>query len=263
MYEPGLDVVVVNYRTENDLFRFIDSYKFQSSQVKSNLIIIDVDAIDNDYQDRIAALDIPGMQYWPTDGNTGYARACNFGSTVSNSEVIACFNADTVLYDKTLDECYNALMSEPTWGVVGPLQVNRDGLVTHAGIFGSNMEPKHRAWMQPVNDTYKDVKEAVSVSGSAYFVKRELWDTITNDPVYRRDFPNAEGAMLPVFLYYEETFISYMARYFGYKVIYLGTSIMEHDWHRSIAKNPVGNHVMSESQKVFRDTLDLYGIPHD
>jgi len=270
VYGPGVDVVVVNYKTPRDLEKFIASYVFQQEvepNVATELVVVDVDADEYDIETAAQLFqkyDVQGYQYWPMTGNCGYSGACNFASTVTNREVVAFFNADTQLSGNVLYECYQELMSDPRCGVVGPMQVNSANKITHAGIFGSNRKPKMASWMKQPSQSDKQVREAVSVSGSAYFVKREAWDDCHSDQRFQALFPGIEGAFLPTPHYYEETFFSYFARHKGWKVIYKGDVSMIHEWHRSSPVNGVAEReYMPASRMLFRRTCSALGIDHD
>jgi GT2 family glycosyltransferase len=267
IHESGIDVVVTNYRTPADLKKFVAAYLFQKSTVPTTLTVVDVDPSEDQYdevKDYLANLDIE-LQYWPIMGyNCGYSGACNFAATVTNSEIVAFFNADTQLFDTTLQDCYDVLTSDPEYGIAGPLQVNSAGKVTHAGIFGTNDRPELRGWQSSSPSSFTDVRDdAVSVSGSAYFVKRTVWEELSSSPVYRKLYPHAEGAFLPTPHYYEETWCSYFARYLGYKVVYVGSTMMNHEWHKSSAVGDVEGRVMNVSRTMFREACDAFGIQHD
>ena len=267
MYDTGIDVVVVNYNTPKLLKDFIDSYRFQTSLVETELIVIDVDPTEETSEEVSQILsnhrDIP-VQYWAMDWNCGYSGACNFASTVSNREVVAFFNSDTRLFEGTLDVCYLYLMEHQDVGICGPMQVNSQGLVTHAGMFGTNDNTAPRGWMSRNPHQFReDRDDAITVSGSAYFVKRHVWDLMANDAVFKAMYPDCDGAMLPTPHYYEETWCSYFARHLGYKVAYLGSAMMVHEWHKSSAVGSVEGKVMKRSQQMFRDACDRMGIIHD
>lgn len=266
-YQKGLDVVVVNYRTPHLLKNFVDSYFFQSSSVETELVIVDVDPTEESYEECREFLTKYDevFQYWPMmNDNCGYSGACNFASTATNREVIAFFNSDTKLFDDTLDKCYDYLMANDDVAICGPMQVDSNGLVRHAGVFGTNTRPQIRGWVSKNSSLYKDVRDdCVTVFGSAYFVKRSVWDEMTNHPIYRELYPNANGAFLPTQHYYEETWCSYFARHLGYKVAYVGDTCMIHEWHKSSPVGAIEGQVMRKSRQMFRDACDHFGIERD
>lgn len=261
----GISVIVVNYRTPRLLENFVDSYYAQSSKVPTELIIIDVDVTESSLEESKQILSKYRdqghvFQYWPMFHNCGYSGACNYAATVSTKEVVAFFNADTSLFDDTLDICFNYLKHHPQVAICGPLQVNSQGRITHAGIVGTNKNPQHRGWQSSNPKNYRDnIEDVVSVSGSAYFIKRNIWDILTDK--LKEYEPATEGAMLNTFLYYEETWVSYLARHLGYKVAYVGEAIMIHEWDASPKK--FKDKLMKESRKQFRQACSHFGIECD
>lgn len=257
---PTIDVVVVNYHTEDDLQRFLDSFDRYGPVDGCTLTVVDVD--------------VPPSERWMGDftyvqgrrigmaGNVGYSGACNFGAALNTGDVIALFNADVRLASPAcIEGIADDMMASPSWGIVGPRQVNSKGQLTHAGIMGTNANPQLRGWLS--KDRYPGIEPAVSVSGSAYFVKRSVWDELTECPLYRDVAPDALGAFLPTVHYYEETFCSYHARAHGHEVVYHGGVTFMHEWHQA---SPVGGHAdqqMPKSREYFRRACDHHGIERD
>lgn len=257
-FEPGVDVVVVNYRTPEDLTSFLNSFATQVSTVPASLYVADVDPLE-EFPSGV----LRDMGDWTVfDTNVGYSGACNHLAAKGNREVVAFFNADTELFDYTLDECHSALMENEGWGILGPMQVDKTGKITHAGTDGDLTTAKPRGWRSTNLKKYRDVIECPTVFGSAYFVKRECWDELTACPIYRSEYPHVDGAFLPTPHYYEETWCSYHAFWHGWRVIYYGKSVMIHNWHQS---SPVGGvaerEYMPISRKMFQSMCDVHGIP--
>lgn len=264
----ALDVIVVNYRTPDDLQGFVDSYDRYSGTLDSNLWVVNVDPTEEDEKlgDHLEATALNPTRHLAHYENIGYARAVNNAVKRGTSPYIAIFNADTRITAGLLQKCVHALIAHSDWGVLGPRQLDERGRLTHAGIFGTQEAPKHRAWLQPDNDKYTGVEEAVTVSGSAYFVKRLVWTLLTMCPTYKEIAPDAQGAFLPTQFYYEETWCSYHAKAHGYKVMYYGDAVMTHKWHAAVKthnKDSWAAQQMKESQRMFREACDRHGIPHD
>lgn len=259
-----LDCVVVNYRTADDLQVFVDSWLVHRP-TDSVLNIVNVAPLDADREVGHRALTRDdSITLFESMPNCGYARACNAAASYGDGDVIALFNADVVITEGALQECYEALVGEPTWGVLGPRQVDSQNRLTHAGIVGTEEKPRHRAWHVVDTGGYDDVlDDCPTVSGSAYFVKREVWDELTNCPKYRHVAPEASGAFLPTQHYYEETFCSYHARAHGYKVVYYGKASVIHEWHKASPVGGAADKLMHQSRDYFRFACDYHGIPHD
>lgn len=254
----SIDLVVVNYHTPGDLDAFLTSLNCHPPADDATLTVVDVDNSDPDP----ATINWAGGQGRRLAANTniGYARACNLGAENGDGNIIALFNADVEITAHSLDFCSAALMASPTWGALGPCQVDTANRIRHAGIFGSNVVPTHRGWNEHNRGQYADVREAVTVSGSAYFIKRSVWEELTACPLYQVAAPGATGAFLPTNHYYEETYCSLHLRDHGYQVMYYGPVTMIHKWHRA---SPVGGwaeHQMPTSRDYFRRACGYHGI---
>lgn len=251
-----IDIIVVNYRTPDDLMAFVDSYR-ETRTDECELTVVDVDPLVS-----VGYKNIPGTLITMKE-NKGYAFAVNYAAASAGGDVLGIFNADIKLKPGTIKDCVTALRSRSDWGVLGPLQHDSKGLVTHGGILGTNEHPHQRGWHQRYSNEYRDIREdAVVIMGSAYFIKKKVWDELTSCPIYQECFPGAFGAFLPTFLYYEETGCSYHAAAHGYKNVYYGVAECIHEWHGSIHKHG-DKAAFKDSQKVFRDFCDKHSILHD
>lgn len=265
--ESGVDVIVINYRTPGDMQRFIDSYEHWGwdSGVETHLWLVNVDPTKDDTRVVRGALrhlhDANGLEHY---SNVGFAAAVNDAAARGNRETIAIFNADVELTPGALANCSQALQTNPDWGVLGPCQVDAiGGRITHAGIFGTPDAPQHRGWQKQITESlYDDVREAITVSGAAYFVKRSVWDELTACPIYQATNP-AEGAFLSTAHYYEETWCSYHAQAHGHKVMYYGPVTVIHKWHQASEVGGAADQLMPVSRALFRNACDAHGIQHD
>ena len=262
--------IVVNYRTPADLRRFCASY---DGAPGDELFIVNIDPRPEDRDLANGLAGDMGAHHLVLDGNVGYARGVNRGARYARGEVLAIFNADVELRPGALKACADRLMSDERWAVLGPLQVDRHGRCNHPGIFGTPRKPQWRegAWKKPVQPAWREVRDdAVTVMGSAYFIKASVWRELTTCPVYvdfcrEREFV-CEGAFLPTFLCFEETWASYHALSHGYRCVYDGTVEIVHDWHGAVKahdKKAAFDRAMDESRQVFRAICERHGIEHD
>lgn len=251
-----IDVIVINYRTPDDLMNFIESYR-QTAPENCHLTVVDVDPII-----AIGYKNVPGTLI-TTPINGGYSYAVNNAVAMTDGDIIGIFNADVILMEGTIEKCAAALRINNDWANLGPLQYDSKGLVTAGGVLGTQEAPYQRGWHGSVTEEFRDVRDdSVMVIGSAFFTKRKIWEELTNCPIYQACFPGIVGAFLPTFLYYEETGCSYHAAAHGYKNVYYGKAECMHEWHGSIHKHG-DNKAFEESQVMFRMFCDAHGIPHD
>ena len=263
--------VVVNYRTPELLNRFLETYAEYVDSDDRYLVVQDVEVNDSS-----AMIEIPdstkGRVIYVANGeNIGYARAVNEGVGIGIAEfglfdVVAAFNADCAFLDRNcVDSTLGLMESDSTVGIVGPLQVDESGRITHAGVTGTNQQHHMRGWLSFRSDDYDDVIECVTVSGSAFFVRWDTWVELSDCELYtpflQDSFP---GAFLPTRHYYEETYCALHARAHGWKVMYNGKGKMIHSWHKSSPLNSdIDGPVMLESRELYRKACQHHGMEHN
>ena len=258
----SIDMVVVNYKTYDLTDRFLSSYRRFKPSTKSYMNLID----NETNLDKLCKLEVSEVEVYPFEENLGYAKACNFGASLGDSEYIGLFNSDTEFVDdRCVDQCVEYLEAHPDVGIVGPFQFSmKDGIrrITNAGIFGTNDKPAHRAWQKIDHGEYRTNEQCLMVMGSAMFIRREAWDILANDSIFRKHYPEALGAMPEHPLYFEDTVLCYLMPHFGFKVVYMGEAEMMHRWHETISKHGDNNN-FKVSREMFRSLLDDYGVEHD
>ena len=256
-----LDVVIVNYRTPMLLQRCLESWeKFSPERdgIRTNIIVVDVAPDGLVFNPNNATL-------LRTPQNVGFGGACNRAALLCRAPIISFWNADTALTNDTAIPRMIAHFAEvPECGIAGPKSVNADGLLTHAGIFGNHANPEQRGWLQPDSDAFSDVRRCVSVSGSAYFVRRTAWDKLSECDLYRdRIAPAALGAFLDTPHYFEETWISYHAFAHREQVWYVGDATVLHHWNKAPKPEGGERELFARSQPIFRRACQMHGIEHN
>lgn len=264
---PVLDIIVVNWRTPDDLAECLESVE----RAITLLIGLDADVyvVNNEPTDRDVAIGASYSRFNHIihDNNIGYANACNHAASLGNGDFIVFFNADVIVNAHSLVSCTQLLLDKK-FSIVGPRQIDQDRRITSAGVIGTHEAPRLRGWRDSTvgvgSARYANIEEVISVSGSAYFVRRDVWNDLTTCDRYQQIAPGALGAFLPTPHYYEETWCSYHAWWHGYKVGYNGEATMTHKWHKA---SPVGSHGAEKhipvSRRMFRDACSIHGIPHD
>lgn len=253
--QSGIDIIVVSYRSPEDLRKFLASLIEWPPQVPWTITVVNVDPTEEDVLEVLEAqLKIEGLRSLEFSTNVGYARAVNRAALSGTHDTIAIFNADTKFTDNVATECHNVLQSNPKWAIVGPRQIDSQGRITHGGFV-----PYERGFHGLDSPDYHDIRpDAATVSGAAFFVKRSVWQELTSCPLYQRF--HAEGAFLPTQHYFEETWCCYHARAHDYNVVYYGPSVMIHEWHKA---SPRGGHAdlqLTNSKLLFKKACEAHGI---
>lgn len=255
----SIDVCIINYNTESKLKRLI-SY-LEPNDAIYNLYIADNGSVDGSVE-YLKSCSLGDTEF---NENIGYAAACNQLAAKGSGDIIGLLNADVWLTVNDLMTIQQSFDNNPGIGILGPKQRNEDGYITHAGIQGDETSARPRGWKlyDPDDLHYRHLEDMVSVSGSAYFIRRSVWEDLTACPIYQDLYPGVNGAFLPTPHYFEETFCSYHARDHGYRVFYDGRVSIGHSWH---ASHPLGSEhdlKFHESKEIFRRACRAHKILHD
>lgn len=256
----AFDIVVINYHTDDLLADFVESYR-KAAFEGCTLTIVDVDPLA---PNQVLIAGVGGTaRYFPTMGNVGYGKACNYGARMArtNDALLFC-NADTLLCDRAeLEGLYWHFISRQEWGVLGPRQVDDQNRITAGGIFGHPRSPAQRGWQDDDRGQYSDIREdALTVSGAIYAIKRRVWDELAACPTWRATEVGTEGAFLETPHYFEETCCSYHARAHGHKVVYYGATQMVHLWHKASVHGGWADMQFNTSQAMHREFCAAHGI---
>lgn len=267
-----IGAVCVNYRTPNDLKRFLDTWIEYQPRCDWELTVVNVDpTIEDVSAGRAPCSDARWTNRFThllETENIGYARACNdAASRFEDCTVLMFFNADIWFTDEAVYECALALELHDDWGILGPRQTNKERRITHAGMFGTHTATAPRGWNAHDTGQYNGIAEAITVAGSAYFVKRSCWDQLYSCGTFQTACEQLGlvplGAFLPTQHYYEETWCSYHAWAHDWKVIYYGAAHVHHQWHQASPVGGFAEQQMPESKRLFRLACQAHGIPHD
>lgn len=247
-----LDVVVVNYKTPEDLQTFCESLRMYAEDVSYRVFIMDV------CPEGFVLYGGATIQSFKE--NVGYGHAANVGANLGDAPLIGIFNADVSFLPHQLGNIVRAMKQHENWAIVGPRQIDSRGRIMHAGFIGSNKAPVHRAWKEPAEDKWQDAIACTYVMGSAFFIRREVWNELT-----QCEKNPATGAFLETPLYFEETWCCYHAREHGHRVIYYGGATLKHEWHQAIAATTSAydeNNKMRRAEAMFGLACDAHGIEH-
>lgn len=264
---PELDVVAVSYEAIVETQSFLRS--FNCVDVSFSLTLIDNNSPDprvvGILEESIAPIrdmtNCMSASLVLNSDNVGYARACNTGASLGNAPVIALMNCDVQWIPGAARQILACFKQYPRIGVLGPRTTTSSGEITHAGIVKKdNGSDAHRWWMSRDDSLGRDFIHVPTVSGATYFVRRSMWESLTECEEFRSVAPDAEGAFLPTRHYFEETYCSYHAREHGWDVAYNGHINMIHEWHKSSPVGGVGEQVWKQSEDYFLAACRDHGI---
>jgi GT2 family glycosyltransferase len=178
-----------------------------------------------------------------------YARSVNSSLTRGSAPYVLALNADTRMLEPP-HEILSLFEEHADIAIIGPRQIDEFGRVTHAGVVGTNPHPVHRFWLHPLAEVIDDCKEraldCVAVSGSVFFARRRAWEEL--------------GGFLETPHFFEETWLCYLARHRGYRVVYTGATTWLHLFGRSPTPDGWQAEVTEQSRAIFRESCAREGI---
>lgn len=266
-----IDLLIVNYNTRHLLKRLLDTLESTWDAFDAGKIC-KIYIADNDSQDDSKAWLEANKNFYPIEKifynqNIGYSAAINHLASKSDSEFLCAVNADTWFTVNHVRQVQQSFTELPNAAVIGVKQRDEGNKIRHGGIFWDGVNnPEHRGWgMWDPDDTFfKDRIQCWTVSGSIYYVRRSMWDAMTEYEPYRELFPRALGAFLPTPHFFEETFCSQLAHHMGYEVWYDGTvETAGHSWHASSDVGDASRKYFEISRNLYKATCDRLGIPHE
>ena len=259
-----IDLLVVNFNTQQLLERLVNTLCKTTPNDQDRqwrLFVADNNSEDEsrDWINQNESL-FDGIYF---NENIGYAKAINMMAAKTDSDILAALNADVWFTNDDINAIQNQFDTNQEIAILGPKQRNEAGRITHGGILDIFGKPTHRGWNEYdiADQLYRFIDQVGTVSGSAYFVRRTVWNELANCPLYRDIDPDSQGAFLQTPHYYEETFCSVHAQAHGHKVFYDGTVSMGHSWHKS---SPVGGRAdqyFSISRNFFIEACKHHNIP--
>jgi hypothetical protein len=261
IYREGIDIIVVGYHQPVDSREFHSDLLKTSDTIPWDATYVSVEANDEDMK---VGDEVWGERHFPVLRNVGHAGACNAAAPLGGYDTILFANADARITDGSMDHLHKTLWSDERFGVIGPRQVDESGQITAAGIFGSLQSPAHRGWHHRTNE-YRDLRtDAVMTSGALYMIKRHVWDTLADCPIFRSADPEAKGAMPSVRHYYSDAWPSYHMTAHGpeggWLNVFDGRVTCRHDWHKSHAQGSWADQQMARDKAHFQMLCRAHNI---
>ncbi len=265
----SVDLLIVNYNTKNLLRRVLDTLHLDFEDGVWEIYLQDNGSTDGSVEWIEKHLVDYNVTSVTLAENVGYAAAINSMAKQSSNEILAAINADTWFTTKHVKQMLQTFEDYPEQAICGPKQMDEQDRIRHGGIVWNGPgtgPPKHRGWAEvdKQDKLYKDRIKCWTVSGSLYYVRREVWETMTQNQNYQTAVHGAEGAFLPTPHFFEETFCSVHAQHLGYEVWYDGTiETAGHSWHASEAVGEPSRKFWDISRNMYIRTCEMIGIENE
>ncbi len=134
MPQPGLDVVIVAFRSRELLGRCLDS--LLSWPPADGLNVTVVDNASGDGTVEMVREHYPDVTVLPQADNLGFATATNIGIRSGQAPYVLALNPDAAVAEGTLQILIDRMDADPDIGCSGPALFREDGSFDHAARRG-------------------------------------------------------------------------------------------------------------------------------
>lgn len=235
-----VSVVTVNYNNVSVTCELIESLKKISYP---NIEIIVVDNASSEPPDLIADK-YPFVKLIRNSVNKGFAGGNNDGLSVAKGKYILMLNNDTEVPERFLEPLVTAMENDPAIGACSPkiCYYHTPGIIQFAGGDGINVytgRGKFTGNRNADGEKFNCSREIVHTHGAAMLLSRKAVEDIG---LLYEDY----------FLYYEELDYCERLRKAGYKIWYVGASVVYHKESSSVGKeNPMKVYYLTRNRLIF------------
>ena len=213
---PRVSVIVVNTNERHYLAKCLPSLLAQEYPDYEVLV---VDNASSDGSISFMAQSFPSVKLIRNDENLGYTGASNAGVRQATGHYVAILNPDTQVEREWLAEIIPLLEADAEVGLATPKIVLMDD-PQRINTCGNDLHFTGLTLCRGLGaqrDAYRKVEEVSAVSGAAFVLRRELFEALGG-------FDEA------LFLYMEDTDLSWRARLAGYRCLCVPSSVVQHDY---------------------------------
>jgi hypothetical protein len=237
---PMVSIVTINYNGVKVTCELLESLR---KCRYPNFEVIVVDNASRENPDPIKE-NYPEVILLKNKDNLGFAGGNNEGFKISKGKYLLMLNNDTEVHPDFLFPLVGKMESDSQTGAVSPKLIyhGTDGIIQYAG--SSVINPytgRSKFYGQKEKDSqkYDCCNETHYAHGAAMMIRRSILNEI--------------GMMADLyFLYYEELDFCERIKEAGYKIWYIGNSVVYHKESMTVGKeNPLKTYYMTRNRLVF------------
>lgn len=218
MGQPKVLIIIVNWNGAKYLPDCLNSVY---NQVYPNYEVVLVDNASTDGSVKYVRENFPQVKVILLDNNLGFVGGTNAGISYALSteaDYVVLLNNDTKVNSTWLQELVRTANSDSSIGICFSkiLMLDEPEIINSAGgecdIWGF---PRDRGFLEYDKGQYDRVEEVFEGCGASMLIRREVIENV--------------GTLdLRFFMYDEDTDLAWRARLYGYKVVYVPSSVVYH-----------------------------------
>ncbi|MDO8688394.1 MAG: glycosyltransferase family 2 protein [Dehalococcoidia bacterium] len=204
---PRVSVIIPNWNGESLLPTCLDALRRQKYQ---DFEVVVMDNASTDGSRRLLREDHPEVRVVGLSQNLFFARACNAGIRLTETELVALLNNDTEAEPSWLEELVRALDSDSQYGFATSkllLFDRRDTIQSAGDSYGSNGVPGNRGVWEKDDGRYDERCEVFGACGGASLFRRSMLEEIG---LFDEEFRG----------YCEDVDLSFRAQLAGYRCVF-------------------------------------------
>jgi GT2 family glycosyltransferase len=215
-------IIIVSYNAKQRLLACLTSITKRMTPA-CEIIVVD-NASSEGNADTVEAC-FPNATLIRSESNLGFAAGCNLGAENSHGKFLVFINPDTLVEEGWLEALVAPLDSEDQIGLTTsrillldqPDRINACGCNVHlAGLILCRGTGRSK-------ETYPQSEEVAAISGACFAIRRDLFRVLG-------------GFDEDMFLYGEDTDLSWRARLAGWSTRYMPDSVVFHDYRLRISE---------------------------
>ncbi len=224
-----ISVIIVNYNVKHFLEQCLYSVQKAIAGINAEVIVVDNNSADNslEYLKPI----FPRVRFIANEENTGFAKACNRGSSLATGKYILFLNPDTIVAEDSFSKSIAFLEKNPQAGGLGIKMIDGNG---------SFLKESKRSFPSPFTSLYKLLGLSLLFPKSRLFARYHLGHLDNNKNhevdvlagaymmIKKEVLDKAGGFDESFFMYGEDVDLSYRIQKAGYKNYYFADSCIIH-----------------------------------
>lgn len=218
---PKISIIIINYNGKKDTLECLASLE-KVNYPHFEIILVDNGSKDDSVQE--ISTKYPSIDLIETHQNLGFSEGNNVGikkALQTGTEYFLLLNNDTTVDPDFLSGFVQATIEEPSASILGAkiYQYHHPHIIDHLGGMWNKDKGEFESTAQGFledHKTYEQMQKVDYVCGCAFFIKREVIETI--------------GFLEPhFFLLWEETDYCYRAQQYGFEI---WTAPQAKIWHK-------------------------------
>ena len=207
-------VVIVTYNHKNYLQKCLDS-------IPAKVEVIVIDNSSNDGTPEFIEEKYPQVKLIKSKKNLGYGKGVNLGVKNSNNDYIVILNPDTIVQDNSFEELIKPLIDDENIITVPKVLLYDGSGINTCGNIEHFTGLTFTRDLREVKEYHDEIIYLSGLSGVCFAIKKDLYNEIG-------------GFDENIFLYMEDTELSWKINSKGYKIQYVPNSIFRHDYKLNV-----------------------------